>query len=67
MRRSIFRFSEMNRIEKAIFVVCCASMLFVFLFDLTGFLPKNISRIFFSVFLGIFVVNWIVVLIRHRK
>lgn len=67
MRRSIFRISEMNSIEKTIFVVCFAGMFFVFLFDFTGFLQKNISRIFFSVFLGVFILNWMVVLIHHRK
>jgi|GEM_PF-5912748 len=67
MRKSIFRISEMNRVEKTIFIVCFTAMFFVFLFDLTGFMQKNTSRITFSVFLGIFLINWIVVLIRHRK
>ena len=57
----------MSRIEKTIFIVSFVSMFIVFLFDLTGFLQKNISRMIFSVFLGIFAVNWIVILFLHRK
>ena len=67
MKRSILRFSEMSRIEKTIFIVSFVSMFIVFLFDLTGFLQKNISRMIFSVFLGIFALNWIVILFLHRK
>jgi hypothetical protein len=67
MKRSIFRLSEMSRIEKTVFIVCFAAMFFVFLFDLTGFLENRISKIIFSVFLGIFAVNWIVILFLHRR
>ncbi|MCK4575275.1 hypothetical protein KAU34_02595 [candidate division WOR-3 bacterium] len=67
MRRSIFRLSEMNRIEKTIFVVSFVGMFFVFIFDLTGFLERLVSKIIFSVFLGVFIVNWIIVVIHYRR
>ncbi|MCK4233793.1 hypothetical protein KAX75_05155 [candidate division WOR-3 bacterium] len=67
MGRSIFRLSEMNRIEKTIFVVSFVGMFFVFIFDLTGFLEKLVSKIIFSVFLGVFIVNWIIVVIHYRR
>jgi hypothetical protein len=67
MRRSIFRFQEMNASEKVFFVVSVAGMTFSFILDLMGILENKLARIFFSTFLGIFLLNWFVVLLKYRK
>jgi hypothetical protein len=67
MRRSIFRIGEMSATEKIFFVVSFAGMFLAFIFDFAGFLEKKLSRIFFSLFLGVFVINWLVILLRHRR
>lgn len=67
MRRSIFRFQEMNASEKTFFIVSVAGMFFSFILDLTKVLENRLAKIFFSTFLGVFLVNWLVVLIRHRR
>jgi hypothetical protein len=67
MRRSIFRIGEMSATEKIVFVVSFAGMFLAFIFDFAGFLEKKLSRIFFTCFLGMFILNWLVVLIKYRR
>ncbi len=67
MRRSIFRIGELSTIEKTFFIVSFVGMFLTFIFDFAGFIEKQYSRIFFSCFLCIFVINWVVVLLRHRE
>jgi hypothetical protein len=67
MRRSIFRIGELGTVEKTIFIVSFVGMFFAFIFDFSGFLERKLSRIFFSAFLGVFVINWLVILLRHRQ
>lgn len=57
----------MGTTEKIFFIVSFAGMFFAFIFDFAGFLEKKLSRIFFSCFLGMFIINWLVVLIKHRR
>jgi len=57
----------MNSFARTVFIVSFAGMFFAFVFDLMNLFTKSVSRLFFSVFLAIFLVNWFVALILLKK
>ena len=64
--RSIFRFSQMTTTEKVIFLSCFAGMFLTYILDLSNFIAKDLSRIVFSIFLAVFIIDWVVILLRHK-